>query len=481
MMGAISGSSDGVEGVGADAAKDRASPGDDLVRIVSLDPAVVATLVAVVESRGAAAQVIASRQGLDTFEHGPGHVICVWDLAACRTLGLAAGGVAPCFHPASDDLVLMTGDARHVRDTGLPLRTYHYRRTHLEALAAKLASTLEAHRGLEDPAETVRGRSAAIRRVREQIRRVAKFRDVSVLVLGETGVGKELVAQAIHRASHASGAPFVAINCAAIPEALFESELFGHESGAFTGARGTRVGLLESAASGTLFLDEIGDMPIALQPKLLRALETREFRRVGGTRTIPLAARVVSATHGGGPEGGAVGLREDLRYRLAGFTLRVPPLRERLEDVEPLARTFLSEFAARNGIEEPELEEGALARLLVHSFPGNVRELRRIVERCAILCESGSITATDVEDAFARAPTFGRETTFPVAEGGGARPPQSGIDVRPVQGAALPELERELMLTAYRESGQNLSLAARRLGIPRTTLRDRLSRFGALG
>ncbi|MFT3923881.1 MAG: sigma-54 dependent transcriptional regulator [Myxococcales bacterium] len=329
----------------------------------------------------------------------------------------------------------------------------------------------------------IKGEAPAIRAVREQVRTVARYRDLPVLILGETGTGKELVAQAVHSTSETDG-PFVPVNCAAIPESLFESELFGHEAGSFTGARGSRPGLFESAGSGTLFLDEIGELPSSLQPKLLRALETRSFRRVGSSRDIPFRARVISATHRN-LIGTASSLRSDLYYRLAGFTITTPPLRDRSEDIDMLARHFLGDFAERYGV-EVDFSPRAIEALHAYAWPGNVRELRAVVQQAAVLSAGGRVGVAELMAALKDrqerpSHTALAESREPIAESKTAQvqvaqfssPTQSGVRLEP-----LRDLERRTIQETWESSGHNLSAAARVLGLPRTTLRDRLRRYG---
>ncbi len=310
------------------------------------------------------------------------------------------------------------------------------------------------------------GHSPAIRAIREQIRTVARYRDLSVLITGETGTGKELVAQSIHLAS-ATNAPFVPVNCAALPEQLFESELFGHEAGAFTGARGARAGLFEAAANGTLFLDEIGELPASLQPKLLRALESRTFRRIGSSRDLPFRARVISATHrsllGAGPA-----LRSDLYYRLAGFTIAIPALRDDISDIELLAEHFLREFSSRYAL-DLALSPHALAALHAHDWPGNVRELRAVVEQAAVLASGDRIGVAELVMAFRdRQPSTRQESV----DG------KTSATVLVGASQSLRDMERRAIQETWTSSGRNMSAAARALGLPRTTLRDRLRRYG---
>ncbi|MFO0567778.1 MAG: sigma-54 dependent transcriptional regulator [Polyangiaceae bacterium] len=341
----------------------------------------------------------------------------------------------------------------------------------LEALVPVLPTRrarASAPPGAHDAASRLLGATPQMQLVREQIRSVARYRDLPVLVLGETGTGKELVAEAIHELTGCG--PFFTLNCAAIPESLFESELFGHEHGAFTGAQSARVGLLEAAGQGTVFLDEIGEMPPILQPKLLRVLETRRFRRLGSNRDLTFSARVVSATNQPRTAGGA--LRPDLYFRLAGFEIALPPLRERADDISILARHFLEQFSLRYPDEPRRLTSGSLETLKAHAWPGNVRELRAVVERAAVISSGGELTIATVRSALldraGSAWNHSSSGTFSIE----TAPPSSASY------ASLPALEKDLILGTYERCGRNVSHAARQLGIPRSTMRDRLRRFG---
>jgi len=296
------------------------------------------------------------------------------------------------------------------------------------------------------------GHSEPMRRALDQARRVARHGSVTVLITGETGTGKELLARAIHYEGPRATGPFVEINCAAIPASLLESELFGHEKGAFTGAIATKPGLFELAHGGTLFLDEIGTMPIELQAKLLRALESREIRRVGGQRTHRLEVRVIAATHGDLRSAIARGeFREDLFYRLNVVALSLPPLRERLQDVEQLAEVFLERLAATYGMPVPPLTPALRAALHAHRWPGNVRELRNTIERGLVLSPRGSLDADALfaSDAPVSAPTGSGGLPFP---------------------ADLATINRAAARSMVEYTGGNKSEAARRLGISRPRL-----------
>jgi DNA-binding NtrC family response regulator len=249
---------------------------------------------------------------------------------------------------------------------------------------------------VDAPSTGLAGTSAAIARVHRLIAKVAP-EDSTVLITGETGTGKELVAKAIHRASPRSAAPFIAINCGSIPEMLLESQLFGHVRGAFTGADRDKQGLLEVAGGGTILLDEIGEMPLSLQPKLLRALETREIMRVGSTAPIKLAARIVAATHRDLSKMIEAGqFRSDLYYRLNVFEIQTPPLRERPEDLRDTAAHLLQRICRRMNRPAPALSPDALQILEQYRWPGNVRELANVLERAVIMSESSTIGVSEI-------------------------------------------------------------------------------------
>ncbi|MBK8996848.1 MAG: sigma-54-dependent Fis family transcriptional regulator [Myxococcales bacterium] len=415
-------------------------------------------------------------ESFDELWRSAGRAVLVVDGAA---LGLAPAWLresCAALGPGSDGIVLMSRSAS--LGSGRPIQVTLYPRFQLGNLLENLSLLLPACPRDADATARIVGEAPEIRLIRQQIRDVARFRDVSVLVLGETGSGKELVAEAVHELSCGPDKPFVAVNCAAIPKDLFESELFGHEAGAYTGARGVRIGLLESAAGGTLFLDEIGQMPVLLQSKLLRALESRCFRRVGSNRDLPLTGRVVSATqrvvldnHGGG-------LRPDLYYRVAGFTLTLPPLRDRPADIDLLARAFLERFRTRHTLVSASgFTERALQALHAHGWPGNVRELKLVVEHAAIISRGELVSAGDIGAVLRGKPAKALTTRPPEAPHrpvSGLRPIPPG----PSDSVRLKDVEREMIKSAFEGAAGNVSRAAELLGIPRTTLRARLKRYG---
>lgn len=311
------------------------------------------------------------------------------------------------------------------------------------------------------------GDSPALRAALSLVRKVAATR-VTVLILGETGTGKEVFANAIHRASPRANGPFVAQNCAALPENLLESELFGHRRGAFTGAVADKPGLVQSAHNGTLFLDEIGDMPLALQAKLLRLLQENEVRAVGATRVEKVDVRVIAATNANLKERIARGeFREDLFYRLNVFPIRLPPLRERGEDVPRLAEHFLVEAARQHGRLSPGLTPDAMEALTRYAFPGNVRELRNIMERALLLCEEGQRIGLDLFPSELR-------HVLPANVGGPAVPDGPLKD-------AVERFEAWMIAARLQDTGGNQTAAAGLLGISRRSLVEKLGRYGFTG
>jgi transcriptional regulator with GAF, ATPase, and Fis domain len=278
--------------------------------------------------------------------------------------------------------------------------------------------------------------------------------ETTVLLQGESGTGKEVVARFIHRASPRRGGPFVAINCAALPDHLLESELFGYERGAFTGAQNPKPGQIELAANGVLFLDEVTEMSAAAQAKLLRVLQEREFQRLGGTRLLKANVRVIAATNRDLRDAvGRGAFREDLYYRLSVFDISLPPLRERTRDIPILVEAFLRDIARSIGRPPAAVSEEATDVLLKYAWPGNVRELRNVLERAAILCEDGPITQRHLSLHFE-----------PIV-------PSSG------QTTDLRTAERQAIEKALRETDGNKAKTARRLGLTRTQLYVRLRKY----
>jgi DNA-binding NtrC family response regulator len=328
----------------------------------------------------------------------------------------------------------------------------------LTARNALHQARLEAeNRELRDEAEgrfDMVGSSPPMQRLFEQIRRVAPTQG-RVLITGENGTGKELIARALHRHSPRARGPFVSVNCAAIPAELFESELFGHEKGAFTGAAARRTGKLVRAHGGTLFLDEVGEIPVALQPKILRALESGEVEPVGSGREIKVDVRVLAATNRDLERAIAEGrFREDLYYRLKVVVIEAPPLRARREDLPALVRHFLRAACADNGLRVRTITPEAIARLAAHDFPGNVRELRNLIERLVILSPGEVIGEAEVAEALPRPGAVAAEA------------PQPAGRLRDT----MADLERQVILAALERNAWRMAATARELGLERSHL-----------
>jgi len=319
------------------------------------------------------------------------------------------------------------------------------------------------------------GESPGMRQVYALLQRAAAG-NATVLIRGESGTGKELAARALHEQSPRKAGPFVKLNCAALPETLLESELFGYEKGAFTGAASRKPGRVELAQGGTLFLDEIGDISQAVQVKLLRVLQEREFERLGGTQTIKADVRFVAATHRPLEQRVKEGLfREDLFYRLNVVPVWLPPLRERPEDIEPLALHFATTLGEANGKPEARLEPQAMALLREQPWPGNVRQLQNFVERLVVLSDGPLLTAADVQRELSRSP--GLDAPAPAPTSGAV--PASGVGGETLD-ARRKEAEKEALRAALQRAGDNRTLAARLLGISRRTLYNKLEEHGLL-
>jgi two-component system, NtrC family, response regulator AtoC len=319
------------------------------------------------------------------------------------------------------------------------------------------------------------GRSKAMQGLFQKLKQVEKVDVPTLLISGESGTGKELVAQAIHRQGKRAAGPFIEIDCSTVPESLLESTLFGHERGAFTDAKSQRRGLFEIAEDGILFLDEIGELTLTAQVKLLRALEARTFRRVGGSQNIALTAGVVTATNRNllqEIEGGR--FRQDLYYRLASLQIITPPLRERTEDIGLLAAHFLSEFCKRYQKPPKRLLADAMECLLLYPWPGNVREMRNLMEQLVVFAEPTQISRDELPVVLRR---VGERDVGGSKEGVVG---QQGKWTLPEEGLSLDELERDLMDQALIRTQQNQSAAAKLLGLPRHSFRTLMKRFNRL-
>jgi len=311
------------------------------------------------------------------------------------------------------------------------------------------------------------GSGPAMKKLIAQIDRVASS-ETRVCLLGETGTGKELVARAIHERSPRRDGPFVTLNCAAVPAELIESELFGHEKGAFTGAAGRHIGKFEQAEGGTLFLDEIGDMPVTMQAKLLRVLEEGEVERVGGDKPVKVSVRVVVATHRNLEELVAQnGFRRDLFHRIYVFPLLLPPLRERSEDFPELVAHFARQVAAQNGWKEKEFSAQAITALQKYGWPGNVRELRNVVERLVLLAEGEKVSADDVQLAL--------PASIGTAGNAGAPGSAGSNGTLAVRTEAF---EKEVLLAELRRHNFHMTNVARALGLERSHLYKKCQQLG---
>jgi len=355
----------------------------------------------------------------------------------------------------------------------------------LEVLTQAVSDLRRASKPVEigqvyEDQDTIVGKSRAMREIYKQLGRIAA-QPVTVLILGETGTGKELIARAIYQHGHRAHKPFVAVNCAAIPENLLESELFGHEKGAFTGADKARIGRFEQAHGGTLFLDEIGDLDHSLQVKLLRVLQAKTIQRVGSNTDNPVDVRVIAATHRNLEKMVREGkFREDLFYRLNVASITIPSLRERREDIPLLVDYFLSRYGREFRIDSPSMTPKAVEFLQNYDWPGNIRQLQNVIRKALLASRGYTIGWQDVRDLLldADAPPAEDESL-------GLRKLVSETLTRVIQGdleAALPELtavfEREVYRQAIERSGGNQAKAARWLGVSRLTLREKLRAYG---
>jgi DNA-binding NtrC family response regulator len=329
------------------------------------------------------------------------------------------------------------------------------RQQHLEVENVALRQQLQTKFGLEN----IVGESNPMKEVFDIVRQVAPTR-ATVLLLGETGVGKELIAKAIHQLSPRANSPLVSVHCAALSATLLESELFGHERGAFTGAHEKRIGRIEQAQGGTLFLDEIGEIDPTLQVKLLRFLGERTFERVGSNKTLTADVRLIAATNRELAKEVKDGrFREDLFFRLRVVEITLPPLRERRDDIPLLAQSFLREFASENNKTVNEFTPDAIEALMNYDWPGNVRELRTAIEHAVVLCRTERIGVRDLP------PTVRGGAAGP----GSQRTGSSGLDVT--------QAEKQLIVRALKESGANRTEAARKLGLSRRTLHRKLHQY----
>lgn len=357
----------------------------------------------------------------------------------------------------------------------------------LDLVVAGAARSAKAQRRLRDQAhkESARytpqsfvGGSLAAQRVRDMLSRLCEVPFSALVISGETGTGKGVAAKILHHAGPRTGGPLIDINCSALPKDLLESELFGHEAGAFTGAKGLRRGLMEQADGGTLFLDEIGEMPLDLQAKLLKAIEEKTFRRVGGDQVVRVDVQVIAATNrdlAAQVRDGS--FREDLYHRLSVFRLDVPPLRERLDDLDELVPLFIGEFNAKSGRRVSTVPEPVWQRLRQHRWPGNVRELRNVIERCVLFARDDKLPIEWLQLTPAREESPRQPTVTSTPHDAGGRDSDS---IRlPLNGSlGLDDIDRLVIEAALARHHHNVTAAARALNTTRDTLRYRIRKYG---
>jgi two-component system response regulator HydG len=411
------------------------------------------------------------RAALERVQAG-GVDLIVTDLKMPGLTGLELLRAAKAIMP-DVDVILLTAfgtveeAVKAMKDGAYDFLTKPFRREQLIKLidkALERRELIEQNRALKKQLEDIRakgqmiGASPSFRRMMTLIEQIADS-SATALIQGESGTGKELVARTIHERSARRNGPFVAVNCAALPETLLESELFGYEKGAFTGAAARKEGRFELANAGTLFLDEVGDLSLVTQPKILRVLQEGEFERLGGTRSLQVDVRIVAATNQDVAEMvKEKRFREDLYYRLNVITIRVPPLRERHEDIRVLAQHFLRVYAAKNGRKLDGFSAEAVERLESYAWPGNVRELENLVERSVVLARKDRIDAEDLPEEVM----------------GVKRPPRDAI--LELVGTPLADIERRLLDETLRITGGNKTQAAKLLGIDVRTVARKLER-----
>ena len=411
------------------------------------------------------------RAALERVQAG-GVDLIVTDLRMPGLTGLELLRAAKAIMP-DVDVILLTAfgtveeAVKAMKDGAHDFLTKPFRREQLIKLVHKALERrdlIEQNRALKKQLEDIRakgqmiGASPSFRRMLTLVEQIADS-SATILIQGESGTGKELVARTIHERSARRNGPFVAVNCAALPETLLESELFGYEKGAFTGAAGRKEGRFELANGGTLFLDEVADLSLVTQPKILRVLQEGEFERLGGTRSLQVDVRIVAATNQDLPEMvKEKRFREDLYYRLNVITVRVPPLRERHEDIRVLAQHYLRVYAAKNGRKLEGFSNEALERLESYAWPGNVRELENLIERTVLLARKDRIDAEDLPEEVA----------------GVKRPPRDAI--LELVGTPLDEIEQRLLDETLRITGGNKTQAAKLLGIDVRTVARKLER-----
>lgn len=396
-------------------------------------------------------------------------------------------------HPAKPKLPIVLITAHGTTETAIEATKwgafeYILKPFEVDELLDVIAKALETSRLMSDVVEigdaattrtAIVGNSRAMQAIYKEIGRVAAS-PVTVLIRGATGTGKELVARAIYQHSDRSAGPFIAINCAAIPETLLESELFGHERGSFTGADARRIGRFEQANGGTLFLDEIGDMNLNLQAKLLRVLQEKAIHRVGGRDPVPVDVRIIAATHRNLESAiQEQQFRQDLFYRLRVVTITIPPLEQRPEDVPELVKYFLKRYGSEAGVTSPSIQPEATAFLQGQTWPGNVRELENTIRQALLVAKDFTISVEHVKEVLAksRQPMTATEQTLTAYVSGLLDRVERG-EVESAFGRMLADVEPELYRQAMQRAQGNLTKAAAWLGVTRLKMREKLKEFG---
>ncbi len=453
------------------------------ILLVEDDPAIATVITTALEDEGFAVDRTESIAGRDALLSGGAYAAMLTDVVLADGDGIATLDRVKASAPAMPVIVLSAQNTLDtaVRASDIAAFEYFPKPFDLEELVRAVKQAAGQGSGSafvpEEGAEALPlvGRSQAMQGVYRMITRVLR-NDLTVLILGESGTGKELVAEAIHELGHRKSGPFVAVNAAAIPRDLLESELFGHEKGAFTGAVTQAIGKFEQANGGTLFLDEIGDMPPEAQTRLLRALQSGRIRRVGGRHEIAVNVRILAATNRDlAPMIAAGSFREDLYYRLAVVPIELPPLRERREDIGPLARHFLAQ-AAGEGLPRRHIDAGAIGALERRPWRGNVRELRNAVFRLALMAREEAIDRATVEGVLgAGAEPTPSDAPSALADALASWLRDTALPEGQVYDAVIAEIERPLFAHALAQTGGNQLRAARLLGINRNTLRKRLT------
>jgi nitrogen regulation protein NR(I) len=458
------------------------------VLIVDDEPNIRRVLAAMLKRDGYEVTTAADgEQGLAVLQRTPVHVV-VTDLVMPRLGGMELLARVRAEYPDIPVILITAHGTVDSAVAALKAGAFDYvtkpfEQEELRKVIAKAARANDLERrslhegGAEGDRPPLVGKSPSMRTIYDMVARVADSPS-TVLITGESGTGKELIAKALHRGSSRRDKPLIKVNCAAIPKDLVESELFGYQKGAFTGAVGDKPGRFELADGGTLFLDEIGEIPVETQVKLLRALQESEFERVGGIRTLKVDVRLIAATNRDLKSLIADGrFREDLYYRLAVVPIALPPLRDRREDIPLLVVHFIEKYNRRLGKKVERIDEDALKQLVEYGWPGNIRELENLMERSVLFADGSAIPASSLPDSLRET---GLPPPSPIAAVGplGAIAAPSGASMKEIVRQAQAELERELISRALDETGGNVTRAAKRLQISRKSLQVKMKELG---